>query len=313
MKWFERACQPGRVYVIAELGSNYKTHDQLFSAIYHAKSAGADAIKYQFFNREELFSNEFTLSDLPLAQLKEKCDSVGIDFLCTAFSPQGMLEVNKYVDAHKIASSEMAHIRMLDLAKAFAKPVMLSTGGQGLEDIKYARQYLGSPETIIMHCNLAYPAKFVDIGKLHSILDYFRCPWGFSDHTTSIDAIPFAMLNAGAYVYEKHYNPHSLNDTPDAPHSLNQEEFKAFVDVLRGHTPAYTEENEARLRHVRRLIATKDISAGETFEENINFGIFRSRKDDAHGSSPFAIAKVQGRKAKRDFFKGDGIFVGDCD
>jgi sialic acid synthase SpsE len=61
------------------------------------------------------------------------------------------------------------------------------------------------------------------------------------------------------------------------------------------------------LRHNRRLVATEDIKPGDMYQEGINFGIYRSIKDDTRGLSPFAIGRVNGKIACATLTAGDGI------
>lgn len=314
MTWFERATRKDRVYIVAELGSNYKSREHLLGAINLAKMAGADAIKYQYFDVSELYGPTPQLKkDFPFGDIKMKCDSAQIDFLCSTFSPDGMSEVDKLVDAHKIASSEMSHVRMLERAKKLGKPVILSSGGYFVKDIKRSLDFLGDHPTILMHCNLAYPAKLVDLEKFSQLKDLWTGPIGYSDHTTSVDAVPALMREKGVCIYEKHFNPYELTDTPDAPHSLNTAQFMVMVSYLRGLPTPSTEENEARLMHVRRIVAIKDILPGEKFEEGVNVGIFRSRVPDANGGNPFSMDSLNGRVSISAIKAGSGVSLANAD
>jgi sialic acid synthase SpsE len=119
------------------------------------------------------------------------------------------------------------------------------------------------------------------------------------------------MRQLGASVYEKHFNPFDHQDTPDAPHSLNRDEFKAFTSILRGEPVAFTEEGEARLKHVRRIVATKDISPGDVLTEGQNIGIYRSKENDAKGLNPFAIYELEGRIVTKPIRQGEGVSISD--
>jgi N,N'-diacetyllegionaminate synthase len=314
VKWFDKILdlyRRGEVYVIAELGSNYKSHDDLVGAISLAKACGADAIKYQYFTPSELYGPTPELdADFPLARLSEKCKAVGIDFLCSAFSPEGLRVVDEFVPAHKIASSEMSHVRLLEAAKGTGKPVILSTGAWFPKDITRALKFFGEHPVVPLHCNVSYPTKFVDLAKFRALKSLNELT-GYSDHTTSIDAVPRLMKSCGATVYEKHFNPFGHTDTPDAPHSLALKEFKAFVSVMRHEPPEFTEENEARLRHCRRIVATRDILPGDVLREGDNIGIYRSRDVDARGENPFAIYELEGRVATKPVRAGEGVSISD--
>lgn len=313
MTWLTRATNPQRVYVVAELGSNYKSNENLFSAIREAKNAGADAVKYQYFDQSELYGPISTLkSDFPIAQLKRACDLADIDLLCSSFSPRGMRAIDDFVPAHKIASSEMSHIRLLETAIALGKPLILSTGGQGMREIARAVELLESHPTILLHCNHAYPANCVDLGKAKKIAKIFKGPMGFSDHTTNIDIVPMTFKNSGVVMYEKHFNPFDYFDTPDAPHSISSRDFKSMVTLLRGGDWPENAENEARLKHVRRIVAIKPILLGDRFVEGENIGIFRSKRPDDHGANPFHISLLENKKSLRAFGVGDGIGLSDA-
>ncbi len=309
-----------KVYVIAEVGSNWKEISDCANAISLAKNCGADAVKFQSFSEKDLYGTGNNDLNLPLniiALLKEKADAVGIDFLCTVFEPSRVKDVDPYVLAHKIASCEMADIRLLEAAVKSEKPTIVSTAAYTISDIARTIDFLKAnrkEEIAVMHCNLAYPARYVDLPKFKQIAELtekYGTLLGFSDHTTSVDAVAEFMKESNITVYEKHFNPMDYTDTPDAEHSLSTDQFKAFVAILRGSTPELTEENEARLKVLRRLIATQDIKKGELLVEEKNFGIFRSRVNDANGASPFALGLVSGKSANRDIAMGEGISVGD--
>lgn len=119
----------------------------------------------------------------------------------------------------------------------------------------------------------------------------------------------------GACVIEKHVNFVDATG-PDAPHSINADQFKTYVQYAKGPAPdpkigPTPAEAPMILRHKRRLIATRDISEGATLTEGDNFGIYRSLKDDTHAFSPFMIDEVNGQVAKRAIKAGDGVGPGD--
>lgn len=292
-------------YIIAELGSNYKTEEQMIDAVRVAKGCGANAIKYQWFNKEELYGPAEINVNHPFEHIRAKCNQHGIDLICSTFSPKAMVMLDPYLDAHKVASCEMAHVRLLEVANQSGKTVILSTGAYSLKDVCRAMEYLTTQRTILLHCNVAYPAKFCEYSKfanLKAIHSYV----GFSDHTTSIDIVPQFFAHKGAMVIEKHFNPFNLTDTPDAPHSLNENEFKAMVQGLKGYD-GYTEENIAKTNWIRRVMAIKDIKAGDILKEGENIGIYRPKSFDIAGAIPFMIDLMNGCKSKVDIKEGTGV------
>lgn len=304
----------GKPYVIADLGSNWIHENELMNAPALAKSCGADAIKYQWFSEMDMYGTGSDVAQFEpdmLRKLSEKCNATGIDFLCTAFAPDRLRMVNEYVKAHKIASCEMMHLRLLQAVKDTGKPIILSTGGHSLADIQKAVTHVQSDELVVMHCNLKYPAEYVNLIKWAAISESLERekPFllGFSDHTKIIDIVPIVMKNYGSTVYEKHFNPFDYENTPDAGHSLNVYQFRAMVQSMNGMRIDYNDENDARTKHHRRVIATRDIERGEPLIEGRNMGIFRSRKFDAKGMHPFSIDSLEGRATVNAIKCGEGI------
>jgi len=323
-------------FIVAECGSNWRDLNDCRHSIAMAKAAGADAVKFQAFNWYSLYghglAHTYMADDdggnvhpvpkldgaLPLdwlPHLKQKADSVGIEFMCSAFSPELYDAVNPFVTRHKVASAEMSHIRILEKLRGYGKPVILSTGAHGGHDIGYALDHLGSTPTTLMYCVANYPAKHVDLRVMSLLRKRFKRPVGFSDHTLDIAEIPRRAAVKGAAVIEKHFTAIPDVDTPDRDHSLNVDQFKTMVQAVRGSLVpriGYTgEENDMVSRHNRRLIATRDIAPGDVLQEGVNFGIYRSLKDDIKGLSPFAVGQVHGKTAKAAIAAGDGIGPGD--
>lgn len=319
-------------YIIAEIGSNFRNYEDCIVSIQQAKHAGADAVKFQLYTDEELYGFKLE-KEMPgllwrnwLPQLKYEADKFKIDFLCTAFSPDGYQTVNEYVSMHKVASAEATHLRILQKVKSFGKPVILSTGAKGKDDIHMALEVLKPLDVTLMYCVAAYPAQDIDLYQIHSLRGIFRTSVGYSDHSTDIETIPPLSFSHGGCMIEKHFTIIPEIETPDRPHSINPDQFKRMVFSIRErkYKPIDTpldmysdwkgprpEEKPMVLRHNRRLIAIKDLSIGEELQEGINFGIYRSLKDDTRAAHPFMIDRFIGKKVKVEVKAGDGLWIED--
>lgn len=332
-------------YIISEVGSNWLTFSDCIDSILQSKIAGADAVKFQLFTPRELYGvveNVVPLAKSPyldpnwLPKLKEHADACGIDFMCTAFSLEGLDLVDPHVNLHKIASAELSHVRMLEKVALLGKPVILSTGASGHSDIEQALQILKTTETILLYCIANYPARETDLERISILRSLFGRPVGFSDHSLDIYNLPrFAVEFFGASVIEKHFTLSHELPTADVAHSLDPIEFGHMVgairrgyelsrqrppitvhDAHRGHVHVWTgEERDMIIRHNRRLIVTKPISPGDVLRENINYGIYRSQRDDTHAHSPFVLLNEryspEGKIAKHSIPIGFGLGVGD--
>lgn len=303
--------------IIAEVGSNWRTYDDCKSAIGLAKNCGAWAVKFQAFNAMALYGTQGAMvNELPqewLGPLSQKAKAFGIEFMCTAFSPELAEMVNPFVNVHKIASSDLTHKRLLEKINSFKKPVLVSTGGHGLEpkdgrgDVAMALKHLSDCDVTLMYCVSSYPARFVNFERMEFLKQYGR-PIGYSDHSTDIAVIPVEAKRRGAVYLEKHVNFTEHQDTPDAPHSLNCDEFKLMCKAAKGE-PLQDSfgENDMALMHNRRLIAIRNIQAGERLQEGVNFGAYRSLKPDQEGLSPWLMDRVNGEACRVDVKMGEPI------
>lgn len=311
-------------YIIAEVGSNFRSLEDCILSISKAKACGADAVKFQHFGVQDLYGPRLDweqpvpLPKIPtmwLPQLKEKADAVGIDLMCTAFSPRGVAAVDPYVSAHKVASSELTYPQQLEAVKACGKPILMSVGASSKYDIQQAMGVLrGGPQVCLLYCVAAYPARMSNLFFLED-LKQFGVPIGLSDHSREVVYPPLsAVRHFGAVVVEKHVNFVGATDTPDAPHSLNETEFKLMCDYLHGVRDAddfqpMPEEKEMFLRHNRRLLATRPIAVGESLAFGVNYGCYRSPTDETQGSHGMTWELFEGQPAKQPIAAGEGIYA----
>ena len=68
---------------------------------------------------------------------------------------------------------------------------------------------------------------------------------------------------------------------------------------------------ESALRYRRRLIVTKDLVVGDKLEAHVNYGIYRSLKDDTRGAAPEHQNQFDGAVLKIAKAKGDSLWVSD--
>lgn len=282
--------------IVAEVGSNWKSLAECMLSIKLAKEAGADVVKFQFFNHDELYGDGSGLDLIGnspympsgwLWQLKNYSDEMMIEFMCTAFSPSGYNKVNTMVQTHKIASAELTDVSILDTVNRFKKPVLLSTAGSHMQiEIKNALLHLVDCPVTILFCVGDYPAKIVDFRKLDLMKEFFGpgYSYGYSDHSIDVLNIPKIAKEKGCVVIEKHVNFTHHQTTPDAGHSLNFNEFKAMCLMLKGEDQTVNELDEhtnimMKKQYKRRFVAAREIKAGEKFKVGVNVGYYRATQD----------------------------------
>jgi sialic acid synthase SpsE len=119
------------VRVIAEVGSNWATKDDIIKSVETAANLGAWAVKFQRFNEREMYgwgSDTYNFPERYLGPVKYLCDKNGIKLGVTAFSAKGVRDVNDYVDFHKVASSDVGDQSLLEAIADTGKQTLLSTG-----------------------------------------------------------------------------------------------------------------------------------------------------------------------------------------
>lgn len=304
-------------FIIAEIGSNFRSQDDCVQSIKLARACGADAVKFQLFTERELYgfgdknSHTFAIGAW-IEDLAAVAKNVGIEFMCTAFSPEGVDIVDPFVKKHKVASSENAYTQLLDRVASKGKPVFISTGGSSISDMKRTLDYLKkypSIDVTLLYCVSSYPAKAFNLFKMEQLAQLGK-PVGFSDHSTDELYAPLsASVHFDARVIEKHMRLDKITNTPDAGHSITPDAFKKMVDHIRGTNDGFrsSEEDEAVHCYNRRLIATKRINVNEKLLYGVNFGCYRSKIRDTKGLGPLEWQDVQEKRCASYLKIGDSI------
>lgn len=216
-------------YIIAEIGSNWRTLDIAKKQIEAAKECGADAAKFQMFTNKELYGYDdgskcWGLPRELVDPLALHCQSVGIDFMCTAFSIDGYKFIDPYVKMHKIASCEADWPELLVNVNALGKPFLRSYGLIDKSKFEFKNE-------ISMLCCAKYPAEASDYAFNDAFIE--DIVWGLSDHTMNNDlAIIASCVGTGAVIFEKHFDFMAGNDTPDSVVSSNESQLRDYVETI---------------------------------------------------------------------------------
>lgn len=327
------------IQIIAEAGVNHNGDFGLALKMADAaKAAGADVVKYQTFQPEELASRyagkasyqkettdaeenqlnmlkKLTLRPEEYRKLKIHCDEIGIGFASTPFERTSVAILEKLdMPFWKIPSGEVTNLPyLLDIART-KKPVILSTGMCEMEEIQAAMDALrsnGTPKITLLHCNTEYPTPYADV-NLHAMAamrSRFGLEVGYSDHTPGIE-VPMAAAALGAAVIEKHFTLDRGMEGPDHKASLEPEELKAMVEGIRhvemalGDGVKQPSPSERKNTDIARksIVACRTIRKGETLtEENLTV------KRPGSGISPMRWFEVIGTRAARDFAEDEII------
>ncbi len=323
------------VFIIAELSANHNQDYKLAVDTIHAmKEAGADAVKLQTYapdtitidSRDDLFLKKDglwkgkTLYELYQTaytpwewqpKLKELSEKLGMICFSSPFDKTAVDFLEEMgVPAYKIASFEIVDIPLIEYVASKKKPVIISTGVAGLEDIELAIETCknaGNEDIALLKCTSSYPAPYeeMNLRTIPYLAEKFGLPVGLSDHSLGI-SVPVASVALGAVIIEKHFILDKKINSPDAAFSLDPQEFKEMVTAVRQVEKAlgkeeyvFTGQMKKSRQNARSLFVVKDIKKGEKFTgENI-----RSIRPGA-GLHPKYYNEILGKIAAEDIKKG---------
>ena len=327
------------VTIIAEAGVNHNGSLEMAKEMARvAKACGADIVKYQtavpelvvskFAEKAEYQKQTTDAAESQLEmirklhfpfdahrELKEYCDSVGIQYLSAAFDiPSVRFLGTLNLPLLKIPSGEITNLPYLEEVAKLRTPVLLSTGMSNLNEITDALAVLdegGCPEATVLHCNTQYPTPYEDanLTAMLELFEQFGLPVGLSDHTPGWECDVAATV-LGAQVIEKHFTLDKSLPGPDQQASLDPAEFAAMVQAVRhveaalgdGHKHLTASEAPNKAIARKSIVAARPIAEGEIFtEENL------TTKRPGDGVSPMRWHEVLGLRAKRAFAEDEKI------
>jgi sialic acid synthase SpsE len=338
MRIGSREIGPGHgVLIVAEIGNNHdgsvRQAEQLLEA---AAEAGADAVKLQthiaeaemlrstptpphFDEPRYEFTKRMELSLDDHLRLKALADRLGLVFFSSPFSVEAV-ELLERVDvpAYKVASGEVTNPPLLEAIAATRKPVLLSSGMSGLEEVERAAEVFraGSP-VVVMQCTSTYPCppEQVNLRAMSAMGERLGCPYGLSDHTPDIYT-SIAAVALGASVVEKHFTLSKRLYGPDHHASLEPEELRRLVEGVRQVEPALgsgLKERDESLNGVRATFEKSVVSATAIPAGSVIDRSMLVTKRPGTGIPALRLPELVGRRAARDIEANELIAESDLD
>ncbi len=328
-----------KVFIILEAGVNHNGElKKAIKLIDIAKKAGADAVKFQTWKTNELltkkaktakYQKKYTsinnqhelvkkleLSNEDFLLIYNHCKRKKIKFLSTADDIPSAKFLSKYQNIFKIGSGEIDNVPFLRFIGSLKKKIILSTGNSTFQDIKLALKILTKSGTkmkdiALLHCNSAYPTPIKDanVNCITLFKKHFTINVGLSDHTMGYESAISAVA-LGAKIIEKHFTLNKKLKGPDHHMSLDPQEAKEFVSLIRNTTNCLgnglkriTNSEKENKKFVRKsIVAKKIILKGEKFtKKNL------TTKRPGLGVSPIKWDKIIGKKSKKNYEEDDFI------
>jgi sialic acid synthase SpsE len=317
--------------VIAEIGNNHNgDFDLAMRTIQAAKDSGADAVKFQRRDVDQVFTKEMREMPYPgprslaptygehrkklefsrdeMLKLKQFAEELGLIFFVTPFDigSADFLE-GIGVHAYKIASFDVTNIPLLEHIAQKGKPMLLSTGLSTLEEIDRAVETIlrYNNRLIVNHCTSIYPTPdtAVDLNMVLTLKHrYAPLPVGYSGHEP--DILPTVVsVGMGATTVERHFTLDKTMNGSDHHMSIEPSAFKTMVDQIRrvevmlGSKEKRIHEAEKPIRdkHAKSVVTVHPIREGERITKGA-----LTLKSPGNGIGPIHLEELIGRVAKRD-------------
>jgi N-acetylneuraminate synthase len=240
--------------VIAEIGINHEgDYAKAECMVRDAAAVGCECVKFQCHVVEDEMSPHAKKvipgnADVSIYEIMERCqlseaderrlkaltESLGMIYLSTPFSRAAADRLESMgVCGYKIGSGECNNFPLVDHIAGFGKPVILSTGMNGMPAIAKSVEILRARKVPfgLMHTTSMYPTppEKVRLGAMVELMDAFPdAPVGLSDHTLTI----YPCLGAaalGASMLERHYTSDKSWPGPDVSLSMDPEEMRQLI------------------------------------------------------------------------------------
>jgi sialic acid synthase len=313
-------------YVIAEVGHNHQgsieSAKQLFDA---AKAAGADAVKLQKRDNASLYTHELynkpyenensygatygehreylEFDRSQYEELNAYAAEIGITFFATAFDLRSAEFLARLdMPAYKVASADLINTPLLREVAAIGKPVILSSGGATLDDVRRGFDTVAeiNPQVALLQCTAGYPAEWneLDLRVISTYRDLFHSTVvGLSSHDNGI-AMAVASYVLGGRIVEKHFTLNRALKGTDHRFSLEPQGLRKMVRDLRrtrvalgdGTKTMYASETEPIIKMAKKLVAARNLPAGHTLTEDDV-----AMKSPGDGLPPYELDRLVGR------------------
>ena len=281
--------------VIAELGINHGGNlEAAFEIVDAAASVGVEILKHQTHVVDDEMSKAArkvvpghcresiydimaacALSEEEERQLKEYVEKKGMIFLSTPFSRMAADRLQRFgVSAFKIGSGECNNYPLLKHIAGFGKPVILSTGMNGMEAVRKAVNIFESLKVpyALLHTTNVYPTppQLVRLGAMVELSKEFPgVVYGLSDHTTDNVAC-LGAIALGASIVERHFIDKMERIGPDIICSMDSGRCRELISQSRilfqemgGRKTSIAEEQATMDFAFATLVTIADVAEGE--------------------------------------------------
>lgn len=332
----QRVSESDECFVIAEIGHNHQGNLETAKELFRvAHTCGANAVKLQKRNNRSLYTRELynqpyenensygatygehrealEFGESEYIELQQCARDLGLIFFATAFDFDSLDFLEKLnMPLYKIASGDLKNTPLLKKVASIGKPMIISTGGGTLDDVKRAYDTITSinEKLCIMQCTASYPTQSHEMNL--RVIPTFKHEFpdvvvGLSDHQSGI-AMAVAAYVLGARVFEKHFTlnramrgtDHAFSLEPQGLHKMVRDLKRVRLSMGDGIKRQLSVEEKPLLKMGKKLVAATDLEKGTTIKpEHIAI------KSPGNGLPPYQFDNVVGKRITKSLRQDD--------
>jgi len=244
-------------YFIAEICSNHLNNlNRCKKIIDKAKEIGCDAVKFQLFKANKLFSEEILknskshrnikkleLSKNLIPKLYSYTKKKKLDFGCTPFDMESLKFLKDYVDFYKIGSYELLRKDLFQECLKIKKKIIFSTGmatQNEINDILNLFKKKNFYNFSILRCVSSYPAdiKMINLESIKTLKEIVKKKFkgkkiriGWSDHSRNKGVVLKSIYKYESDIVEFHLDLDGKGPEYKAGHCWLPSEFKEVIEL----------------------------------------------------------------------------------
>jgi len=246
------------IFIIAEIGINHNGDVEIAKELIDAaKSAGADAVKFQKRTIDLVYSKQFLDSprespwgttqrdqkeglELDLdeyRQIDDYCRQKGIEWFASAWDLESLKFLRKFdLKYNKVASAMIVYDEFLREVASEGKHTFISTGMSTFKEIDRAVEIFRAAGCSfeLMHCVSTYPMadEEANLNRIHTLRKRYNCNVGYSGHEVGL-AVSYAAAALGISSLERHITLSRAMYGSDQAASIEPNGFRQLVGAVR--------------------------------------------------------------------------------
>jgi len=246
------------IIIIGEIGINHNGDIAICKQLIDvAKDAGADCVKFQKRDINQVYTQEFlnspresqwgtTQRDQKLGlefsadeyqEIQDYCNKKGIEWFASAWDVNSQKFLRQFNSKYnKVASAMIVHTELLKEIASEGKHTFISTGMTTYDDIQTAVNIFREVECSfeLMHTVSTYPMKDEDanLNMINTLREKFNCNIGYSGHEVGL-AVSYAASALGISSLERHITLDRSMYGSDQSASVEPSGFRQLVGAVR--------------------------------------------------------------------------------